>query len=71
MIIRNRYKVAVSKWRQWTRSGRMTFNYVYGLMYGDQSLFIHPKAVVQKPAYWKTTCWNAAWMAADAASAKL
>jgi hypothetical protein len=29
-------------------------------------LFKHPDAAEQVPEQWKTTCWNAAWIAADA-----
>jgi hypothetical protein len=65
-MVRNTYKVPVSQWRKWGERGRVTFNWLYGLMMNDPALFNHPKAVKQKPAHWKTVAWNAAWLAADA-----
>lgn len=63
----NRYSVPKKVWNKWTDDGRKVFNELYALM-RDQSLFTHPKAAKQPREQWKTTRWNAAWMAADLAS---
>ena len=63
---RNRYRVQRGQWRKWNAKARETFNWLYGLMMDQPSLFNHPKAIKQKPAHWKTVAWNSAWLAADA-----
>ena len=63
---RNQYRVPNSQWRKWGIKGRETFNWLYGLMTKDARLFWHPKAPKENPRHWKTTAWNAAWIAADA-----
>lgn len=68
MATKNQNRVPVKQWRKWSEPARRVFNRVYTTMMADQSLFLHPKAPPAKPAHWKTTCWNAAWIAADAAN---
>ena len=63
---RNRYKVPVKQWRKWSRIARTVFNRVYNFAINNESLLMHPKAPASKPVHWKTTAWNAAWVAADA-----
>lgn len=63
MAIKNTHKVSKSQWKKWSHTARFVFNSTYELML-DQSLFVHPKAVEVKAEHWKTTAWNAAWMAA-------
>lgn len=67
---KNKYKVPEKIWRKWTPLGKSTFNYLYGTMWSSQSFFKHPDAPVIMSRHWKTTAWNAAWIAADGASAK-
>jgi len=43
----------------------MTFNETYTIMKGNQDLFLHPETGKPKKDHWKTTAWNAAWIAAD------
>ena len=62
----NAYKVPVKKWRKWSTQARFVFNELYGTMKTNQSLFLHPKAEAVSGQLWKTVCWNAAWIAADA-----
>lgn len=63
---RNVYSVQRSQWRKWDAKAREAFNWLYSLMMDSPELFTHPKAIKQKPAHWKTTAWNTAWLAADA-----
>jgi hypothetical protein len=65
MSIRNLYKVPKKVWGRWSDLRKQTFNRVYRLMSGDQELFSHPKADVVPAAHWKTTSWNAAWIASE------
>lgn len=62
----NIYKVKPRVWKQWSEKAQQVFNSVYKFMMESQGLFLHPKAQRQPDLYWKTTCWNAAWTAADA-----
>lgn len=67
--MRNVHKVQLKQWRKWSPEARGVFNYVYGVMVADQRIFLHPKSKGQSKLHWKTTAWNAAWIAADAATA--
>jgi hypothetical protein len=68
---RNKFKVPSSQWKKWPDIAQRVFNDTYSVMMGSPSLFKHPKDPIQKPAsrtqasHWKTTSWNAAWIAAD------
>lgn len=66
MVVENTHKVPKSQWRKWSNHQRRVFNFVYHVM-ADQRLFSHPMAAMQTDECWKTTRWNAAWIAADAA----
>lgn len=68
-MIANRYKVPKRTWSKWSDDARVLFNRLYGSM-GDQSLCSHPKATPQAREHWKTTRWNAAWMAAHELSVR-
>lgn len=61
---RNVYKVPLAQWRKWKAAERITFNYMFSLMTKNQDLFLTPGAVVPKRS-WRTTAWNASWIAAD------
>jgi hypothetical protein len=63
----NTYNVPQKQWRKWSPASRQVFNEVYSSMRGDQMMYKHPQAGTDSRAHWKTTCWNAAWTAADAA----
>lgn len=63
-MVDNLYGVQKRQWKKWTPQAQRVFNYMYELM-SDQWLFIHPNAIEQVDKYWKTTRWNAAWMAAE------
>jgi hypothetical protein len=65
----NPFKVPLSQWRKWTPEARAVFNEVNGRMRDNQKLVTHPDAKAMPPAQWETIAWNAAWLAADAATA--
>lgn len=65
--VANPHKVMQSQWRKWNGTARRAFNSLYSFMMNNQRLFVHPKAAVVELEHWKTTAWNAAWSAADAA----
>lgn len=62
----NRYKVPAKKWRKWGPVARRVFNETYSAMAGNQRLFLHPHQDKISSRMWRTTAWNAAWIAADA-----
>lgn len=62
----NTYKVVANKWRNWPDICQRVFNETYGVMFENPRLYAHPKAAQVPDSQWKTTCWNAAWTAADA-----
>lgn len=66
--IENENKVAKSQWKKWSPQAKYVFNHVYATMKNNQALFLHPKTKEQDETHWNTTCWNAAWTAADAAN---
>lgn len=63
----NVYGVPVRQWGKWGPLSRQVFNEVYSAMVKNQWVFLHPKQEKLSRAHWKTTAWNAAWAAADAA----
>jgi len=67
--LENPAKVPVRQWRKWSERAREVFNQVFAEMNDNQHLFLHPKAIENKPAHWNTTAFNAAWIAADAVDA--
>lgn len=69
MTVPNRYKVPKKVWNRWTERGQLVFNTVFSTMRRSQFLFLHPQGTKNRKEHWRTTCWNAAWTAADAASA--
>lgn len=62
----NRHKVPQKKWRKWSLAARKVFNETYSAMSSNQKLFLHPQHENVSKRLWKTTAWNAAWIAADA-----
>lgn len=62
----NTHKVKAGVWKRWSPNARLVFNELYEVMAGSQGLFLHPKTVRIPDIQWKTTAWNAAWIAADA-----
>ena len=65
MGIENENRVPVAQWRKWNQAERKLFNTLYSCMHDNVKLFLHPKQEDPKPVHWKTTAWNAAWIAAD------
>lgn len=63
----NVYHVPLRKWRRWDARARQVFNEVFSALAGNQRLFLHPEQEKVSKRLWKTTAWNAAWIAADAA----
>jgi hypothetical protein len=63
--IQNVHGVAKRQWKKWDKLARYVFNETYELMINNQGLFKHPKDVPSDLEMWKTTAWNAAWIAAD------
>lgn len=63
---RNVNKVQVRQWRKWSERARIVFNNVFENMTTNQWQFLHPKSKAAPGPLWRTTAWNAAWIAADA-----
>jgi hypothetical protein len=62
----NKYKVQKKKWRRWSEQAKGVFNSVYSAMITGQQYMTHPKTARVPRWQWRTTAWNAAWIAADA-----
>jgi len=58
-------KHGVDVWDNWDDLQRSLFNSLYERMLKSPWAFTHPEAVKIPREHWKTTAWNAAWMAAD------
>ncbi len=65
MTIQNVHKVSARQWKKWSFVSQVIFNYTYSIMLNRQDLFKHPKAPLLDEKLWKTTAWNAAWVAAE------
>lgn len=61
-------RVQQRQWRKWDKAARIVFNAVYRFMRHNQALATHPDAAKVPLKHWRTTAWNAAWVAADAAN---
>ena len=61
----NTYLVCRSQWKKWSPNARKTFESLFSFMLANQDLFKHPEGPIMHEKHWKTTCWNAAWIAAD------
>jgi hypothetical protein len=66
-MAKNLHKVPKKQWAKWPELAQITFNETYESLLHNQKLFLHPKQDPARQEYWGTTCWNAAWVAADAA----
>lgn len=64
----NTHKVPIKQWRRWPIRSRIVFNTVYQSMLRNPEYFLHPMAERVGLRLWKTTAWNAAWVAADASN---
>ena len=62
----NCFWVKDSVWKKWSKNARQVFNMTYRFMRDNQDLMIHPNTKKVPGLQWKTTAWNAAWVAADA-----
>lgn len=65
MMPKNLHKVNKRKWRKWGPVAQDVFNRLYYTMKKNQHIFLHPKQEAIPKQLWKTTAWNAAWLAAD------
>lgn len=65
-MIENINKVPKSQWKKWTPQAQRVFNYLFEQMTLDQNLYLHPRGLQNPPEMWRTTAWNASWMAAEA-----
>ena len=64
--MKNINRVPKKQWLRWSDKAKRVFNETYAFMMDNPDIITHPK---QKPIlffHWKTICWNAAWIAADA-----
>lgn len=66
-MVENMFKVPKKQWKKWNDQERYIFNDVFLMMTLNQSLFLYPDTAEQSEERWRTTCWNAAWTAADSA----
>ncbi len=64
-MIDNKHKVMKKQWTKWNENSQELFNGLYEYMGENQHLFIHPHTIQIPQEYWKTTAWNAAFMAAQ------
>jgi hypothetical protein len=64
--MKNQYKVPKKKWRKWSPRARSVFNLMYKWLIHGQEHMLHPKTEIVPRLQWKTTAWNASWLAADA-----
>ncbi len=65
-MAKNVYKVPVKQWKKWSKQAQGVFNRSYHFFIGNQGLMTHPKTERVLRWRWKTTAWNAAWIAASA-----
>ncbi len=65
-IERNVNHVPRRMWERWSNQARAVFNTVYAFATENQWAMLHPQQRPPKSEYWATTCWNMAWIAADA-----
>ncbi len=63
--MKNVYKVHSRKWKKWSVVAKGVFNRTYAIMKDNPGLFRHPKDPSRSAKFFKTTAWNAAWIAAD------
>lgn len=68
--IDNTHKVPKRQWKKWGEAARRRFNQLFELMTDHQNFFTHPKAAEIPASHWRTTAWNAAFMAADMAATR-
>lgn len=61
----NKFEVDADVWSGWSETAQRVFNYLFWYMLQNQDLFKHPKAPLLEHEQWKTTAWNAAWVAAN------
>jgi hypothetical protein len=67
--VANKHKVPQKMWNQWSNLGKKVFNQVYYEMRPRQQwAYLHPQAKPHPVVHWNTTRYNAAVIAADAAS---
>lgn len=60
----NKFKVPQKTWGSWTLVARHVFNKTFESMQQDQENFRHPNSLPVDDKHWKTTAWNAAFIAA-------
>lgn len=63
----NKFEVPKRAWKRWSNQARAVFNDTYSVMMDNPQLFLHPQAKRAPAEHWRTTSWNAAWIAAEAA----
>ncbi len=63
--MRNKHKVPLKQWRRWSLVAQGVFNDTFDAMRPLRPDFFHPTAQVQTVEQWRTTCFNAAWIAAE------
>lgn len=64
-MVENKHGIAKNQWKKWDEDSRDLFNKVFQYLNNNQELFLHPKTRPVPEKEWKTTAWNAAWIAAD------
>lgn len=70
--VANTHKVPRRQWKKWTVVGKHVFNKTFKFMIDNPDLFYHPETIRRARQLpdkeFRTTAWNAAWMAADVCS---
>lgn len=64
-MIDNKHEVMKKQWKKWNEDSQELFNGLYEYMGENQHLFTHPHTIQIPQEYWKTTAWNAAFIAAE------
>ena len=62
----NSARVPKRQWAKWSENAKFVFNELYYTMAYNKTNFMHPGQDAPRDEYWETTCWNAAWEAAEA-----
>ena len=64
-MARNCYHVQKKVWSEWSKTAQAVFNRSYSFFIKNKETMFHPKAVAPNKVHYRTTAWNAAWIAAN------
>lgn len=64
-MVENYYSVNKKQWKKWNDTERQCFIDLYESMIESPWIYIPVEERDTPPAFYETTAWNAAWMAAE------